>query len=49
MDEATDEFAAYFTGQAPKVLLTTSKFPAKVPWAGQSAGPEWAALLGVRQ
>ncbi|RKP08689.1 anticodon-binding protein [Thamnocephalis sphaerospora] len=28
-DEATDEFAEYFTGQAPKVLITTSKYAAK--------------------
>ncbi|KAI9596117.1 Brix-domain-containing protein [Syncephalis fuscata] len=29
IDEATDEFASYFTGQAPKVLITTSKYAAK--------------------
>jgi hypothetical protein len=30
MDEATDEFASYFNGLPPKVLITTSKYVAKV-------------------
>lgn len=29
-DEATDEFAKYFGGQAPKILITTSKCPSAV-------------------
>lgn len=29
-DEATDEFAAYFTGQTPKVMITTSRKPVGV-------------------
>ena len=45
-DEAADEFAAYFTGQAPKVMITTSRKPVGVrrAWKSRHRRGGWACL-----